>query len=36
MGMTWRMKVQSVAFALALISVLALAVGANWIDQFGW
>jgi hypothetical protein len=33
------MKVQSVAFALVLVAALALASGANWIDEFcglGW
>jgi hypothetical protein len=34
MGMTWRMKVQRVAFALGIVAILALAAGANWIDAF--
>ncbi len=32
MGMTWGIKVQRVAFALAVVAVLALASGADWID----
>jgi hypothetical protein len=39
LGMTWGMKVSRVAFALGLIAVLALASGANWIDELcslGW
>ena len=32
MGMTWGIKVQKVAFALAVVAALALAVGADWID----
>ncbi len=34
MGMTWGIKVQRVAFALAVVAVLALASGADWIDAF--
>jgi hypothetical protein len=30
--MTWGIKVQKVAFALAVVAVLALAAGANWTD----
>jgi hypothetical protein len=32
MGMTWGIKVQRVAFALAVVGTLALAAGADWID----
>ena len=35
MGMTWGIKVQKVAFALALVAAIAFAVGADWTDQ-GW
>ena len=35
MGMTWRMKVQSVAFALVVVAALALAAGADWIEWSG-
>ena len=36
--MTWGIKVQRVAGALALLSALALASGANWISfwRFVW
>jgi hypothetical protein len=34
MGMTWGMKVQRVAFALAVVAALALASGANWVNIF--
>jgi hypothetical protein len=34
MGMTWGIKVQKVAFALGIVAILALAAGANWIDEF--
>ena len=33
--MTWGIKVQKVAFALAVVAALALAVGADWIDAGG-
>jgi hypothetical protein len=41
MGMTWGIKVQKVAFALAVVAALALAAGADWTDSgcfafFGW
>jgi hypothetical protein len=37
MGMTWGIKVQRVAFALAVVASLALAAGADWVDAFcGW
>jgi hypothetical protein len=29
------MKVQSVAFALVFVAALALAAGADWIEQWG-
>jgi hypothetical protein len=32
MGMTWGIKVQRVAFGLAVVGALALATGADWID----
>jgi hypothetical protein len=35
MGMTWGIKVQKVAFALAVVAALALASGADWVDWFG-
>ena len=31
--MTWGIKVQRVAFALMVLAALALASGANWIDD---
>ena len=34
MGMTWGIKVQKVAFALAVVASLALAAGADWVDAF--
>jgi len=34
MGMTWGIKVQKVAFALAVFAALALAAGADWINAF--
>jgi hypothetical protein len=36
--MTWLIKVQRVAFALAVFAALALASGAsfNWLDWFRW
>lgn len=37
MGMTWKLKVQRVAFALLVVSALALASGANFADGvFAW
>jgi hypothetical protein len=30
--MTWRVKVQRVAFALMVLGLLALASGANWVE----
>jgi hypothetical protein len=38
MGMTWKFKVQRVAFALAILAALAMASGANWFtcDWFNW
>jgi hypothetical protein len=30
MGMTWKFKVQRIAFALAIVAMLAMASGANW------
>ena len=35
MGMTWGIKVQRVALVLALVAVLALASGADWVDGGG-
>jgi len=35
MGMTWGIKVQRVAFALAVVAAIALAAGADWIDGSG-
>jgi hypothetical protein len=32
LGMTWRFKVQRVAFALMVFGLLALASGASWIE----
>jgi hypothetical protein len=35
--MTWGIKVQRVAFALAVVAAIALAAGADWIDwNGGW
>jgi hypothetical protein len=31
-GMTWVIKVQRVAFAVFVVSALAMASGANWVD----
>ena len=31
--MTWRLKVQGVAFTVAMLAILALAAGASWIDD---
>ena len=36
MGMTWGIKVQKVAFALAVVAVLALAAGADWVEFLGF
>ena len=30
--MTWQLKVQRVAFALAVVGALAMASGANWVE----
>jgi len=35
MGMTWKFKVQRVAFALLIVAALAMASGANWLT-FLW
>ena len=32
--MTWKFKVQRVAFALAIVAMLAMATGANYFDCF--
>jgi hypothetical protein len=32
--MTWKFKVQRVAFALAIVAGLAVASGADWWDYF--
>ena len=34
MGMTWRIKVQRVVFALVFVAVLALASGADFVNAF--
>jgi hypothetical protein len=34
MGMTWGIKVQRVAFALAIVATLAVASGADWVEFF--
>jgi len=37
--MTWKFKAQKVAFALAIVAMLAIATGANYFDCFyfwGW
>jgi hypothetical protein len=39
MGMTWKFKVQKVAFAVAMVAALAIASGANWftdLSSWGW
>jgi hypothetical protein len=37
MGMTWKLKVQRTAFALAIVAAVAMASGANWFtDWFNW
>jgi hypothetical protein len=33
MGMTWKVKVAKVAMALAIVAALAVASGANWVDD---
>ena len=35
MGMTWGIKVQRVAFALAVVAALVLASGADWVEMWG-
>jgi hypothetical protein len=32
--MTWRFKVQGVAITLLVLSALALAAGANWVEDY--
>jgi hypothetical protein len=32
--MTWRIKVQRVAFALGVVAALAVASGADWYDMY--
>jgi hypothetical protein len=34
MGMTWKVKVARVAFAMAIVSGLAMASGADWVQDF--
>ncbi len=34
MGMTWKLKVSRVAVALAIVAALAVASGANWVDNW--
>jgi hypothetical protein len=34
--MTWNFKVVRVAFAVGVLALLALASGANFIDNFVW
>lgn len=34
--MTWGIKVQRVTFALAVVAVLALASGADWVTSFSF
>jgi hypothetical protein len=34
MGMTWRVRVQGLLVVLMMLGMLALAVGADWIDSF--
>jgi hypothetical protein len=36
MGMTWGIKIQRFAVAFAVVSALALASGALWIDAIAW
>jgi len=33
LGMTWRLKVQRVVFSLLVLCLLALAAGAQWVDE---
>ena len=35
-AMTWGIKVQRVTFALAVVAVLALASGADWVTSFSF
>jgi hypothetical protein len=34
--MTWQLKVQRVAFAIAVVGALAMASGANWVELLRW
>ncbi len=34
MGMTWKVKVWRVALTLGLVAALAMASGANWVDDW--
>jgi hypothetical protein len=34
--MTWRYRVQGVLLTLVVLGALALAAGADYIDNFGW
>ena len=34
--MTWKFKAQRVAFALAIVAMLAMATGANFFDWSSW
>ncbi len=36
MGMTWGIKIQRVAFALAVVATLAVASGADWVEFFSF
>ena len=36
MGMTWKLRILRIAFALAVVSALALAAGANFSDGSFW
>jgi len=36
MGMTWRVRVQGLLVALAVLGALALAAGADYIDALSW
>lgn len=33
--MTWRQKVQGVAFAVLVLGALAMSAGAGWVDALG-
>ena len=33
MGMTWKLKLVRIAFGLALVSTLGLALAADWSDE---